>query len=119
MAKATEGISYTDAHFAKNWKGMKAAGITVRGAYHFGHPDDSAKKQVKYFLDTVGKVAAGDFLVLDIEAADKKSSATVSAFASEFVHLLHNKTEGMYSIRPPIFVYMGEWFWDPQAGGSR
>jgi hypothetical protein len=87
--------------------------------YHFGHPNDSAETQVKHFLDTVGKVGAGDFLVLDIEAADSKSAATVGSFASEFVHLLHNKTQAMYSIRPPIFVYTGAWFWDPQTGGSR
>lgn len=113
MAKATEGLTYTDSDFAKNWKGMEASGIKVRGAYHFGHANDNAKAQVEHFLATVGTLKAGDFLVLDIEAADSQSPTQVASFSAEFVHLLRNKTHGK-----PVFVYTGAWFWDPQAGGS-
>jgi GH25 family lysozyme M1 (1,4-beta-N-acetylmuramidase) len=105
MAKATEGVSYKDPSFAANWKGMKAAGIKVRGAYHFGHPNDNTKAQVDYFLGMVGSTGAGDFLVLDIESADKQSPTRVAEFSSEFVKLVHNHT------KRPVFVYTGEWFW--------
>ena len=112
MAKATEGLGYQDKYFAANWKGMENAGIKVRGAYHFGHPNEAASSQVDYFLNMVGPLHAGDFLVLDIEAANSQPPATVAAFSSEFVHLLKNRTQR------PVFVYTGAWFWNPQAGGS-
>jgi GH25 family lysozyme M1 (1,4-beta-N-acetylmuramidase) len=112
MAKATEGLTYKDPYFKKNWKGIKDAGIKVRGAYHFGHPNDNTEAQVEYFLSEVGNTQAGDFFVLDIESADKQSAAKVAKFSSKFVHLVRNAT------KRPVFVYTGEWFWDPQAGGS-
>jgi lysozyme len=37
FAKATEGATFKDITFARNWSGMKAAGI-MRGAYHFFRP---------------------------------------------------------------------------------
>jgi lysozyme len=112
MAKATEGSTYKDTEFAANWKGMEAAGIKVRGAYHFAHPNVAASTQVDHFISTVGKMHAGDFLVLDIESANGMSPSHVASFSSEFAHLAHNKTGR------PVFVYTGAWFWDPQAGGS-
>ena len=112
MAKATEGTTYTDDKFAANWKGMESAGIKVRGAYHFGHPNDAVGTQVDHFLKTVGSLHAGDFLVLDIEAANGESPSKVASFSSQFVHLVHNRTSR------PVFVYTGAWFWNPDAGGS-
>ena len=46
IAKATEGASYVDPQFKANWDGMKSAGVRVRGAYHFGHPNTDAVAQV-------------------------------------------------------------------------
>ena len=63
-------------------------------------------------MAAVGRLGAGDFLVLDIEAADKQSPERVAQFSFDFVHLVHNET------KRPVFIYTGEWFWDPQAGGS-
>lgn len=39
-------LFFQDPTFASNWKGIKASGIPIRGAYHFGHPGDSAQTQV-------------------------------------------------------------------------
>ncbi len=38
FCKATENTNYVDSDFARNWAGIKSAGIAVRGAYHFGAP---------------------------------------------------------------------------------
>lgn len=46
IAKATEGLTYTDNQFQVNWAGMRSAGLKVRGAYHFGRPGSDAAKQV-------------------------------------------------------------------------
>jgi hypothetical protein len=66
----------------------------------------------------VGPLHAGDFLVLDIEAATNEARTNVSTparvaqFSSDFVSMVHTRTGR------PVFVYTGAWFWNPQAGGS-
>lgn len=71
IMKATEGLTYVDTQSKANWAGMASAGISVRGAYHFGHPKDSAVTQAHHFVTTVGTLKKGDFVVLDIEVSDK------------------------------------------------
>lgn len=125
IAKASEGLSITDPTFSKNWEGMKAAGIKVRGAYHFGHPSESAESQASHFAGIVGRPALGEFLVLDIESATrpiyeagnwtKKTQNSVSDWCVDFVNAVKTKT-GVGSNR--MWIYTGEWFWDPKAGGS-
>lgn len=67
FAKATEGITYVDSCFAKNWQQMKAAGL-VRGAYHFFRPLRDANEQAQNFLKAVGKLEVRDLPpVLDLE----------------------------------------------------
>ncbi len=70
ICKATEGIGFTCKTFARNWKGILEAGL-VRGAYHFGRPDDnSPAAEVDHFLfviDAAGGVQPGDLLALDLE----------------------------------------------------
>jgi GH25 family lysozyme M1 (1,4-beta-N-acetylmuramidase) len=115
IAKATEGTTFTDANFKSNWAGIKAAGIKVRGAYHYGLPSSSAATQAQHFVDTVGVVSAGDFLVLDIEDADSQGASAVAAWCGSFVDAVRSRS-GLPTSR--VFVYTGAWFWNPQAGGS-
>lgn len=125
IAKASEGRTFTDPTFSKNWEGMKAAGIKVRGAYHFGHPGESADDQASHFASIVGRPSSGEFLVLDIESATramveagnwtKKTQNAVSDWCVSFVGQVKTKTGVGYN---RMWIYTGEWFWDPQAGGS-
>jgi lysozyme len=46
ICKATEGVTYTDPLFSKNWKTIKARGF-IRGAYHFYRSDDDPIAQVQ------------------------------------------------------------------------
>jgi GH25 family lysozyme M1 (1,4-beta-N-acetylmuramidase) len=54
FCKATNGDQLADAHFARNWAALKAAGIR-RGAYHelISPAYASGKTQAQYFLATV------------------------------------------------------------------
>lgn len=53
-AKATEGTSYTNPHFAQQYNGSYGAGL-VRGAYHFALPDRSGgREQADFFVDHGG-----------------------------------------------------------------
>jgi lysozyme len=73
IAKATEGLTddYNDAKFARNWQGIKDAGL-VRGAYHFAWPsNNSAEDEADHFLaqlDAAGGLETGDLLALDLES---------------------------------------------------
>ncbi len=66
--KATEGTGYTSPEFAKQWAGIKAAGL-ARGAYHFARPDlaNGSAAEADYFLLKVGDLESGDLLALDLE----------------------------------------------------
>jgi lysozyme len=69
FAKATQGATFVDPQFSRNWAGMKDAGI-IRGAYHFFRPAQSAESQIANFLDAVGTLGASDLPpVLDLEEA--------------------------------------------------
>jgi len=69
FAKATEGATFVDPQFSRNWASMKDAGI-VRGAYHFFRPAKPVESQVSNFLKAVNELGDGDLpAVLDLEEA--------------------------------------------------
>lgn len=68
MAKATEGLTYTDALFAANYAGIKGAGL-VRGGYHYADPSQSPELQARRLVAVVKPRAGVDFLCLDLEKA--------------------------------------------------
>ena len=114
IAKATEGTTFTDAYFSKNWSGMKAAGL-VRGAYHYGHPGESATAQAQYFVNAVK--AAGGYtgsnslqLVLDLETTDGLSPSEVWTWVQAFMAEIKSLTG-----RPGI-IYTGYYFWVDDVG---
>lgn len=102
FAKATEGSSISDPMFSTNWAGMKSAGL-VRGAYHFFHADVDPDVQATFFLSTVGLVAPGDLLVLDLETANGQSEATIAAHAATFLA----KIESATGRKPILYVSPG------------
>ncbi|MGK5638167.1 GH25 family lysozyme [Streptomyces sp. URMC 126] len=69
--KATEGLTYRNAFFTRQYDGAAAAGL-VRGAYHFARPDasDGAAQADAFLADGGGWRADGRTLpgALDIEA---------------------------------------------------
>jgi lysozyme len=136
--KATEGTGYVDVTFADNWANSRAAGIAVRGAYHFGHPGADVSAQAQLFAKVVGTVGPGDLVVLDIEDATSVAAAgghadggggagggnataklmspsDVAAWCTAFLDEVTSLT-GLPASR--VLVYTGAWFWDPQVGGA-
>ncbi|QSJ15642.1 hypothetical protein JYQ62_28065 [Nostoc sp. UHCC 0702] len=55
FAKATEGKTWRDDTFPRNWRQMEEAGV-IRGAYHFFRPTTDPKDQARNFLDYVASV---------------------------------------------------------------
>jgi lysozyme len=70
MIKATQGTYDTQATFAANWSGAKAAGL-YRSAYHFFDPTEDGTAQAQHFLSALGTPEATDMpAMLDIECPD-------------------------------------------------
>lgn len=66
LIKATEGLSFVDWQYGRNWRNAKKAGMP-RGAYHYFIPTLSGKQQAEHFIRTV-QLEKGDLPpVLDIE----------------------------------------------------
>ncbi|HVA99066.1 MAG TPA: GH25 family lysozyme, partial [Bacteroidia bacterium] len=79
-AKATEGVSTTDAEFVSNEVNGTAAGVVI-GAYHFAHPEtNSATAEANYFLSVAGTYINSCSLppVLDLE--DPSSGPSLSSY---------------------------------------
>lgn len=67
--KATEGVTYVDPQFQRNWNYAEKAGLLV-GAYHFFRSNQDAMAQATHFLKTVGSLAGRLPAVLDWETED-------------------------------------------------
>jgi hypothetical protein len=104
-AKCTEGMTFTDSEFRRNWSGMKSAGLR-RVAYHYGRPEaGSAAAQAARLVNAV-KSAGGlrpglDALCLDLEASALSQAAT-NAWMRAFGQALRSLAPGVTTI-----VYLG------------
>lgn len=72
FAKATEGRTFVAETFERNRAGMAAAGLVLRGLYHFARPDrNTALAEADHFLMTIGdRLDAGEVAVLDLETGN-------------------------------------------------
>jgi len=74
-AKASEGTSFVDSQFARNWAGMKAAGLS-RIAYHYATPSSSSARTQAGILVSLADPVPGDALCLDLEKSNLSQSQT-------------------------------------------
>ncbi|MFC5183346.1 glycoside hydrolase family 25 protein [Actinomadura harenae] len=93
IAKATEGRTLDDGSFASTWKALEQNG-KVRGAYHFGHPGNDPVQEADHFVRVVQAqgLKDGDLLVLDLEAADGRSTDQVNAWARTWLKRVTDQT---------------------------
>lgn len=103
FAKATEGTTFVDEQFTRNWAQMKAHGL-VRGAYHFAHPANDATIEAEHFLTVVRArgLEPNDLLALDLEANDGRSAAAVAAWARTWCSHVQQRT----GIRPLVYTFI-------------
>lgn len=79
ICKATEGITYTDPDFARNWKTIGEKGF-IRGAYHFYRSKDDPTKQAEHFIHAINDLKKKNLPpIVDFEGAgiDKSQSVEV------------------------------------------
>jgi lysozyme len=82
IAKASEGVTFIDRWFGRNWTEMKRIGL-VRGAYHYALPSrNDPIQEADFFLSRVDNpevatLEPGDLVALDMEDPDMHSSVTL------------------------------------------
>ena len=104
FAKATEGNTWVDSQFARNWARIQEVGL-FRGAYHYGHPGQDPEVQAVHFASVVGPLGFRDLPpALDLEESDRQSPGQVLEWARAFV----TKAEALFGRR--LIVYTGQ-FW--------
>jgi lysozyme len=99
ILKATEGIDYVDAKFARRWRTLKNLNM-IRGAYHFFHPSKDPFAQAKLFCETVGPLDSLDFLALDWETTDgipRYQDVSNGLFFLQQLEVLSNKIPIIYT----------------------
>ena len=96
--KASEGVTFRDRRFARNWQAARAAGISC-GAYHYFQPNRDGKLQADLFVGTV-PLAPGDLPpVLDVEAAHFHDVAVMRREVARWLRLV----EAHYGVRPILY----------------
>lgn len=104
ICKATEGDTYTDPDFYKNWKMIKDKHM-VRGAYHFYHTSDDPVKQAQSFVNTISGLEITDLPpVVDIEAGSVSGSPDMKQVQKDLITFLNFVAE--HTNRKPM-IYTG------------
>ncbi|MCX8019798.1 MAG: glycoside hydrolase family 25 protein [Chitinophagaceae bacterium] len=97
--KATEGISYLDPYFRRNWKKAAQTGI-FRGAYHFFNPSKDGKMQAENFIRHV-ELKRGDLPpVLDVEQLNETEVTQLRREVKRWLQTV----EEYYNIKPIIYT---------------
>jgi len=109
--RASDGLNTIDSKFESNWSGSRAAGIK-HGAYQFFRPGQDPIAQADLLLQKIGNKIAADDLppVIDVEASDGQSAATITAKVKKWVAHVKAATG-----RDPI-IYTGFYFWRDSVG---
>jgi lysozyme len=111
ICKASEGTSYSDETFPKNWEGLKALKVR-RGAYHYFHPEMDVSKQFENYQKAVAQ--AGGFVtgdlppVLDIEGLDSAPFKVRLAAAAGIKNWL-DKAQAFFGRVPMIYTNKDQW----------
>lgn len=107
LIRVSDGTGFNDPNFAANWRGAKAAGLTV-GAYQFFRPGQDATAQADLIVNQLIAIGfgAGDIPpVIDVEARDGVSSANIVARVNTWLQRVRARTG-----RLPI-LYTSPGFW--------
>ena len=103
ICKATEGVTYIDPKFFKNWETIKEHEF-LRGAYHFYRSEDNPLTQATFFLETISDIEKTDIPpVIDFEEGGIDKSQSVDKIQSEF-RLFLNEIKKQSKRTPIIYT---------------
>lgn len=102
--KATEGSSFVDEYFQKNYKNAQETNLKI-GAYHFFSYDSDGATQAENFIKNVEKIDNMLPPVIDVEFyGDKKKNPTNKEQVQEQLKILIDKLKENYGITPIIYA---------------
>lgn len=109
FAKATDGSTFVDPFFAKNWPRIRDVGL-LRGAYHYARPGGDPEAQASHFAGVAGPLAWGQLPpAIDLEVTDGLSKDALIDWTLAFTA----KAEALFGC--PLIVYTGG-LWRNQLG---
>ena len=101
FVKASEGNTFRDTFFQRNWEALGQKEIR-RGAYHFFRPEVTAIEQAKNFISLV-KLDKGDLPpALDIEVMGNISKSELVTAAKSWLQMIESK----YGLKPIVYTNM-------------
>ncbi len=96
--KASEGGSFSDTTFVRNFSNARKAGF-IRGAYHFYNPKTDPERQAEFFIRSV-KLESGDLPpVLDIERVGNDEDSL-----RENLKIWLRQIERHYHVKPILYA---------------
>ena len=110
IVKATEGTSYRNPWFKRDYNGARRAGL-VRGSYHFARPayplERTARHQANFFVSHLGDVQTSNTLppALDLESTGGLSRGALVTWAQLFLLQVRKDT----GRTPLIYTYPSFW----------
>lgn len=95
ICRATEGITFVDADFKRNWSEIKEKGF-IRGAYHFYRSNDDPTAQAKNFIRMIKDLDDSDLPpIIDFEGQSIAKGADTEQVIEDlwkFIFLIQEKT---------------------------
>lgn len=103
ICKATEGITYTDPDFKRNWQTIPQDGF-IRGAYHFYRTADDPNAQAQNYLSVIKNLAKNDLPpIVDVEGAGIDKSQSVAEIQKDLLTFLQT-IEAQMNRKPMIYT---------------
>lgn len=115
ITRVSDGLTFQDPQFRRNWDTMKARGL-VRGVYQFFRPGQDPVQQADALLaqiDAAGGFGPGDLPpVCDLEVRDGRTAAQINAATAAWLARIEART-GLHGL-----IYTSPGFWNPLGAPS-
>jgi lysozyme len=106
FAKGTEGNTYVDPRFSKNWAEIESRGF-IRGAYHFYRTNDAPETQLANFAKAIGTLHDDDLPpIVDFEEGSIAKGTTAAQIEVDLLKFL-NALEKKYNRTPMLYTDIG------------
>lgn len=97
--KATEGLTYKDQYFTRNWNEASKNGF-LKSAYHFYDTNSNGLKQAEHFINVIPKEKCALPPIVDIEKISNVEQGKVILEIKKYLE----KIESHYGVKPIIYA---------------
>jgi GH25 family lysozyme M1 (1,4-beta-N-acetylmuramidase) len=111
FVRVSDGTTFPDPMFAKNWEGAGKVGI-MRGAYQYFRPEESAIAQADLLIESLRGNPGELPPVIDVESTGGKSPKAIAKAVGVWVERVRSKL----GVEP--IIYTGPDFWRVHVGGA-